>query len=401
MSRANQSGRAWVPVDVGIRHHLPEMTGAEAKVYLALWTRYNTTTGQLNPSLERLAADTGLTVTGVKVAARGLRAKGLASSERTGRENYWTLTPITADGTKSATSESAESGLSASAPVSDGPETGLSDGPETGLSDSPESGPSDRPETGPQTTTSIKNQRTRKRRAGARAGRFAPGLPPASRGSCEAEGVPTPPATQTKNAGTEKPTRLNDDLKPLVKSDLTAHAGYWLFGSAAVGKSPDQWAGLAPTQTNWAPISRDFAKPEPEAKGDALAAYCWYRLMCARASVGQPLDLPPFPKLAGIVRRLRRDRMTQDELVGYVDRIAQHWPAILAALSWMSPLPVPNETTLNSTHVRTLCDKLARGESIQPAPPAPKPNTNASLCSVADPAAFGAELDSRIGKVRL
>lgn len=134
----------WVSLDVGLRHHLARMSGAEVKVYVALRTRYNTRTGQLNPSLETIAADTGLTRTSVKAAVKNLRVKKLVTTSRTGTSNRWTLSAIYANGRIVGSADGPESGPSTTL-------TRPSDGPESGPSDSPETGPSDGPVSRPQT----------------------------------------------------------------------------------------------------------------------------------------------------------------------------------------------------------------------------------------------------------
>ena len=183
----------------------------------------------------------------------------------------------------------------------------------------------------------------------------------------------------TSKVTTVKPVRparsarvLSDEDKTAIRQSAYTIAAYYLFGMPAVGKSPAMWAGLAPSVTNWAPSRESWAPtgqrilPESGVGLPALAAYAWYRFSFARQALKLPIGLPAFGKLLGVVKALRA-RMTQEEVVGHIDRIANNWPAIQSALgTWGAGLAL-DEGTLGIPQVIAQSDKLAAGQSLTPA----------------------------------
>jgi hypothetical protein len=262
---------------------------------------------------------------------------------------------------------------------------GVQGEPRTGLMTNPH-GDQDEPRTGVIMNLKVRKRSTQvssqgKSETAAPLGPGGPVLPPAGSGSFEkepAEGVP--PSTPTAGKQWES---LTDEQIRTVRSDINALASFYLFGRNGIGVAPDRWPTMtAISNTNWAPATRNYSKPEPTIKLPALAAYCWCRIMCARAAVGQPLDLPAFGKLSGVVSNLRK-RMTHDDILALVDCIGAKWPTICKALpQWWTTQPALDETILNNAEVRKLCDQIGRGQTLtQPVvtSPAARPLDRATL----------------------
>jgi hypothetical protein len=172
------------------------------------------------------------------------------------------------------------------------------------------------------------------------------------------------PAARKGRAG--KPAGLSDDQKRIVSSSMTAMIGYWRFGAGAVGKAVEDWSGLASQPTDWAPRGPDFRLPEPDVGVPALAAWYWTRACRVRAQLGQPIGLPAFPKLCGVVKQLR-ERMTQEDLVQLVVAMTDGWASIQSSLGWMSSPPPLDELTLQDRRVMDAAKTLAAGGNLKPA----------------------------------
>ena len=173
------------------------------------------------------------------------------------------------------------------------------------------------------------------------------------------------PPAKPRGAGKQKSKPLSDeDMNAIRVSPLTI-AAYYLFGRDAVGKPQSDWAKMSPSNTNWAP-SADYSRPDAGVDLPALAAYVWFRTMCGRLASKEPLSLPSFGKILGVIRNLRK-RMPQAELVGHIDRITKNWPAIRESLAWMSSLSL-DEGVLGRAEVLAASDRLGRGESLARTP---------------------------------
>jgi hypothetical protein len=195
----------------------------------------------------------------------------------------------------------------------------------------------------------------------------------------DAEGTESKPAPKGRKAKGQpkappkpKARSLTDENISALKSDRTVWAmkAYWCYGPQAIGLTADQCASLGPSQTHWAPATRNYDAPEPEASAGALAAFLWCRLMMGRAKAGEPIELPTaFPKVIGIVNTLLKTN-ARAEFVGLVNTLADNWPKIREKVfGWIvnkgETVPLLSEAHLLNTKVVTECKVI--GGSYAPA----------------------------------
>lgn len=148
----------------------PKLSGNALKVLFRLLEHRNTSTGQCNPSIERLASDifshlapsTGYEK--VKKALRELRETGIIKSVRTfhSKSHYSFVWDYGAD-IDTSLGDSPETVLSFEEKTRDSPETALSDSP-VSKQDSPETALSDSPKTGRLTIETTIEDKLSKRR---------------------------------------------------------------------------------------------------------------------------------------------------------------------------------------------------------------------------------------------
>ncbi|HEV2294563.1 MAG TPA: helix-turn-helix domain-containing protein [Tepidisphaeraceae bacterium] len=180
--------------------------------------------------------------------------------------------------------------------------------------------------------------------------------------------TPASSSSKKRRAADQKLGRpCADEVRSAILSDRTgtATAVYWLFGSGAVGRMPEQCAGLTPSGTNWARASGDWNRPDPDCKPNALAAFAWWKITCLRAAEGQPLAMPAFEKLVGVVKNLAA-AMGPEQTAAHIVRVAGRWAEIKAALAWMTMPPALDETFFAHPKIVEHSNRLAAGQSITP-----------------------------------
>jgi hypothetical protein len=200
-------------------------------------------------------------------------------------------------------------------------------------------------------------------------GAVAP-VPPASPVSCEAGGTDTPSAPKVRKS--RKSTRAPGELEAILRSDETRLA-YITGGSM-------QW--WPPGQSHLSPL------PTKDLNAPRIAGAYWYFVASLRQANGTTPAVESLPgdRLFGQVASALKNTPVST-VWGWLTEACTAWPAARGRIQEITP-----ENILQSWW---------REKLRQPVRAVATTNANASLCSVADPAAFGAELDSRIGKVRL
>jgi len=313
----------------------------------------------VEPGLSRLAALSGRAPSTVKASRKRLRAWGLIDyAEGLGGNHYETATKYTcADVRQQAVVSDVLTRIDRADHRPGRTSTGSAIGPVPGRL-STGYGADDRPPTGPTIDPKVRNrssQLSSQVSTQEGAADAAPPPSPASQTQSQAD-VPTAPTASRKQKG------LTDAQKDAIASDRSGVtlAAYLLHGGGAIGLPRESWKSLPPTPTHWAPRSGDTTRPDPDCSTTGLAGYIAYKLAAARVADGQNLKLPDISKLCGVVKKLRT-RMTQDAIVGHIDRISANWPAIKSALSWMATPPPLDELLLHNRHVIEQSDRLAAG----------------------------------------
>lgn len=318
----------------------------------------------VEPGLSRLAALSGRATSTVKASRKRLRAYGLIDyADSFGGNHFETSTKYTcADIRQQAVVTDVLARINGADYRPGRASTGSAIDPVPGRL-STGYGADDRPPTGPTIAPKVRNrssQPSSQVSSQERAAVAAPPSSPASPTQSQAE-VPAAPTASRKQKG------LTDAQKDAITSDRSGVtlAAYLLHGGGAIGLTRESWKSLPPTPTHWAPRTGDATRPDPDCSTTGLAGYIAYKLAAARVADGQEIKLPDIGKLCGVVRNLRT-RMTQDAIVGHIDRITTNWPSIKSALSWMNALPPLDELLLQCRHVIEQSDRLAAGRTTTP-----------------------------------
>lgn len=329
----------FAPLWAGIRPSLRMMKDHHAGlVYMYLLTRLDGRTGQCNPSVPTIAGELGIDERSVRDAKALLRRLGVLD---------WTRQHGKPDNFIFPTLDIRQVGACHVPTPHEGTcDVGTSDATQVGACHVPQVGASHAPQRRIQEEESKEEDR--------------------AFGSGDPAGRSTSPASDDPAAGTSPASASKrDEVIRAVTSDKSgvALAAWLLHGADAIGKPPEAWKSLRPGRAHWAAKSRDTTRTDPDCKASQLAGYVAYKLAGARVADGQPIVMPDLAKLGRVVKTLR-ERMTQDELVGHIDRITANWPSIKAALHWMDTPPPLDELLLHNSHVMDLSRRLAAGQNI-------------------------------------
>lgn len=193
--------------------------------------------------------------------------------------------------------------------------------------------------------------------------------PSAPLGTREAGSAASPTAPKVRKPC--KSTRAPSEIENILRSDETRLA--YLTGG------PMQWWPAGQSHTAVLPVDT-LTAPQ-------LAGAFWYYVASARGAAGATPAAESLPagRLIGQIANTLKTTPTAT-VWGWLEEAYRLWQAARGRVPDITP-----ELVLQSWW----------REKLKQPRPAPVMNTSASLCTVADIAAFGAELDAKIGKVRL
>ena len=182
----------------------------------------------------------------------------------------------------------------------------------------------------------------------------------------------TAPSTKSKEPKAVKREAMTDEDLRLILSDSNVMAGYFLYGRPALRADAASLATLPPSQTHWAPASRNQAAPEAGCSLPAFAAYCWVILQQARAKLGLPLAMPAMGRLIGTMKALA-EKMPRDQVVNHLWRVCQHWPAIQGSLGNFGASLALDEGILSNPQVMAASERITSGQNLAASPGRPAP----------------------------
>ncbi|MDB5322181.1 MAG: hypothetical protein JWN40_3812 [Phycisphaerales bacterium] len=191
----------------------------------------------------------------------------------------------------------------------------------------------------------------------------APAQPPAT--SAPPASAKTAKNTKAKATATNRRAHTDAEITALTASRdaMIAWLKYGMDGVTALATGAST-ANLAPDAMHWHPSNpADPNAIDPDAHPLQLAGFWWSLVTDARAAAGLRIEKPDVGRIIGVITNLKKT-MTQVDVQVLMVTLARRWPEIVAAVSWMHPLPTLNEATLANSKLIEVAKALIACQSI-------------------------------------